>query len=374
MAGNEMWRRNLAVLLASVLAAHPAYVRAAPSPRGTIEGMVRLSERPLRGVEIAFVEVRSGAVTRVRSGQDGAFKLEVAPGQYVVAAEGGAGLVVGRAPAVLAVEGGRVATARIDLLALPGARLQDAAVAPPPPLAPQETAPAPQPPDIPPPTDAPQSQVPSTEPTVPGATAIAHDAIACFVAGEFPLVDARIEPAAAIVRSRVFFRAVGTGDWYYVEMTPAENGFVGKLPKPTLGAEGITYYIYAVGEAGETQTPEHTGRVVEKESDCEGRVAAFGPPGEVTVFSAATGSVAKPLGFTAGGLLAAGGLLLLLTGAAAVGITVGVVVNPTPEPTVTAIPPTPTPEPTPIPTPRPTPTPTPTPSPDPTTPPGTPFR
>jgi hypothetical protein len=362
-----MYRRLLAGSLAFLLAAPPASLRAVPS-RGTIEGTVRLSERPLSGVELAFVEVGTGAISRVRTGQGGAFRLEVAPGQYVVAAESSAGLVVGKAPAVLAVEGGRVASANIDLLALPGARMQDATTAPPPALVPQQT---------PPPADAaasPQQVPPPTEGGAAGATAITHDAIACFVAGQYPLVDARIEPATAIVRSRVFFKAAGTTDWYYVEMSPAENGFVGKLPRPTLGAEGITYYIYAVGEGGEARTPEHTGRVVEKEGDCDGRVAAIGPPGEVTVFSAATGSVVKPLGFAASGLLAAGGLLLLLTGAAAVGIVTGItVINPSPEPTPTPQS-TPTPEPTAIPTPRPTPTPTPTPGPDPTPRPGTPFR
>jgi hypothetical protein len=363
---STMLRRTLAVTLCSLLAAPPASLNAVPA-RGTIEGVVRLSERPLFGVELAFVELKSGSVARVRSGEDGAFRLDVAPGQYVVTAESRAGLVVGRAPAVLAVEGGRVASANIDLLALPGAAVQDAAAAVP---VPQESVPA----QVPaPPGEQLPNQIPPTDQPAPGATTINHDAIACFVAGEYPLVDAKIEPAAAIVRSRVFFKSANGADYFYVEMTPAEVGFVGKLPKPTMAAEAITYYIYAVGEAGEAQTPEATGRVVEKESDCDGKVAAIGPPGDVTVFSAATGSVAKPLGFTAGGLLAAGGLILLLTGAAAVGVVGGIISQPSPTPSPTPLP-TPTPEPTPIPTPRPTPTPTPTPEPEPTSRPGTPFR
>jgi hypothetical protein len=127
-------------------------------------------------------------------------------------------------------------------------------------------------------------------------------------------------------------------------------------------------------EFGEARTTEIEALVVEDEGECDGRVAAFGPPGDVTVFSAATGAAVAPIGFAAGGLLAAGGVLLLLAGgAAAVGIAAATnVFNPEPTPTPTAAP-TPTPTPTPT-TPRPTPSPSP--SPDPTTPPvpGTPFR
>ena len=42
--------------------------------------------------------------------------------------------------------------------------------------------------------------------------------------GQFPLVDAKIEPAGSVARARVYFKAVGSENWYYVEMTPAEAG------------------------------------------------------------------------------------------------------------------------------------------------------
>ena len=81
--------------------------------------------------------------------------------------------------------------------------------------------------------------------------------------------------------------------------------------------------------------------VVEKREDCpDDKVAAIGPPGEVTVFSGATGLSIAPAGFAAGaaGLLGLGGLALLLGGAAAAGIASTVVVfnNATPTATATA--------------------------------------
>lgn len=54
-----VYRRLMAASLVLLLAAPPASLHAVPS-RGTIEGTVRLSERPLEGIELAFVEVGSG--------------------------------------------------------------------------------------------------------------------------------------------------------------------------------------------------------------------------------------------------------------------------------------------------------------------------
>jgi hypothetical protein len=342
-----MLRQAVSVVLSALLAVPSAVAGpGAATSNGVVEGVVRLGDRPLSGVRLAFLDVASGAVSRTTSEAEGSFRATLPAGDYVVATEGTAGLVVSQGPTVLNVGAGRVASASIGLLALPGAVVQDP---------PAEAAP------------------PAVEPA--SATTVQHDAIRCFVEGEFPLVPARIEPGDKVARGRVYFHAAGGEDFYYVEMTPSEEGFVGKLPKPRLEASPITYYVEGMStEFGEARTTEIEALVVENKDDCDGRVAAFGPPGDVTVFSAATGATVTPAGFAAGGLLAAGGVLLLLAGgAAAVGIAAATDVfnsNPTPTPTAA---PTPTPTPTPD-TPRPTPTPTP--SPDPTTPPvpGTPFR
>jgi hypothetical protein len=174
-----------------------------------------------------------------------------------------------------------------------------------------------------------------------------------------------------VARARVYFKAALGGDWFFVEMSAQEGQFFGKLPRPKLEASPITYYIQATTtEFGEAQTAEAAGIVVTSAEECPDRkVAAIGPPGPVQVFSAATGSAVAPAGFAAGGLALAG-TLLLLGGAAAVGIgTVIAVTNPTPTPSPS---PTPTPTATPSPTPRPSPSPPESPIPSP--PPSSPLR
>ena len=111
-----MTRRALAALLAALLAGPSVGLQAAPS-QGKVQGTVTLEGRPLGGVGVALVELASGSVYRTRSSPSGAFELRVSPGEYSVAAESPAGLAVGRAPAVVPVRGGQVASAAIELLA-----------------------------------------------------------------------------------------------------------------------------------------------------------------------------------------------------------------------------------------------------------------
>ena len=345
------FRRATAVLLTVFLSAGPsASVIAAGN--GTIEGSVTLSDRPLRGATLAFIDLSSGAVHRASSDAAGRFNTSVPAGQYAVTAETGAGLVVDQGPANIVVGGGRTVVADIGLRAMPGAMLQD-------PLTQAQAIPA----------------LPAAPAEPVTATTILHDAIGCMIAGQFPLVNARIEPSAGVARARVYFRSSQSPNWYYVEMAPAEGGgFSGKLPRPKIEASPVTYYIQATTtEFGDAQIGEIESIVVNDAGECEDKaLAPLGPPGEVTVFSASTGAAIAPAGFAAGGLaLTLGTIALLIGGAAAAGITAAVTVfNPEPTPT----PPPPPASPTPPPTPAPSPSPSPSPTPAPTPPPSTPFR
>jgi hypothetical protein len=331
-----------------------------------VRGVVTTDGRPLSGVAVALIEVESGRVHRTTSDAGGAFEAKVSPGQYVVTTEGRAGLSVGQAPGTIPVSAGQTSSTRIDIVAV---NLPLAQEVPPPPSLPEsttspalETAPA-----------APGLEAPAEGPGA--APAINHEPVACFIAGEFPLLDARIEPLAGVARARVYFKSALGTSYYFVEMTSAEGIFQGKLPRPKIEASPIEYYIQATtAEFVEAQTPQVSARVVEKEEDCEGKVAAIGPQGPVQVFSASTGAALSPDGFAAGGIgIAAGTLALLLGGAAAAGIAAAVTVfNPSPTPSATP-PRTPTPRP-PNPPPSPTPTPDPTPRPTRTPPPVTPFN
>jgi hypothetical protein len=218
-------------------------------------------------------------------------------------------------------------------------------------------------------------QPPPSAPLLPEAsptsTTINHDPVGCFIAGEFPLLESGIQPAASVARARVYFKAAQGGDWFFVEMTSQEGQFFGKLPRPKLEASPIAYYIQATTtEFGEAQTQEISAIVVAEANQCpqDRKVAAIGPAGPVQVFSAATGSIITPAGFAAGGLAITGGIIALAAGAAAVGIGTAIIVaqpSPSPSPIPTPVPPSPSPSPVPTPEPSPSPSPTPIPSPRP---------
>jgi hypothetical protein len=339
-------RRAVAVVLVALLSTPYAEMAWGAASLGTIQGVVTMDGRPLSGVGVAFIELESGSVVRATSGLDGSFQASAAPGQYAVTTESRAGLAIGKAPVRVAVVAGRLANAEIELLAVPSAVLQDAPAAPlqAPPAA---TLPA-----------NPQGPV-FAQTTGTGAT-IQFEPVTCFVAGEFPLLDAAIEPLASVARSRVYFKAAQGATFYYVEMTQETGRFFGKLPRPKIEASPLTYYLQATTtEFEDSQTSEIEAIVVEKKEDCGDRkMAAYGPPGEVTVFSAASGASIAPIGFAAGGAaIAIGTIALIVGGAAAAGVVGGVITQPgtvSPPPTITLAPVT---IPTPLPITPPTPVP-----------------
>jgi hypothetical protein len=306
--------------------------------------MVTLEGRPLSGVGVAFIELDSGSVVRATTGRDGSFHASAAPGQYAVTTESRAGLAIGKAPIRLAVVAGREANAEIELLAVASAIAQ--APTPPPKQTPESAAA---------PGAGPQAQVLAQ--TTGSGAAIGFEPVTCFVAGEFPLLDAGIEPVPTVARARVYFKAAQGATFYYVEMTQDAGRFFGKLPRPKIEASPLTYYLQATTtEFEESQTTEIEAIVVVKKEDCGDRKpAAFGPPGEVTVFSAASGASIAPVGFAAGGAaIAIGTIALIVAGGAAAGVVGGVVTGGTPAPpaSITLSPITiPTPFPVAIPTP-----------------------
>jgi hypothetical protein len=352
--------RRAAALSLAVLLALPMGPVAVAATSGTIRGSVLLEGRPLSGVTVAFIELESGEVVRAVSGENGVFETAALPGQYAVTTESRAGLTVGSAPVQVAVAAGQVASAEVALLAVPSALPLVASAA----GAPQQ----------PPPADTPPADLPSGSPQQPGmpvyvettgsGASIRFEPVTCFVAGEYPLLDANIDPVQSVARARIYFRAAVSDQYYYVEMTQDAGLFYGKLPRPQVEASPITYYLQSTtAEFEESQTREIEAIVVEDESECEGRpVAAFGPPGAVTVFSAASGAAVSPAGFAAlSAGIAVGTIALIVGGAAAAGVVGGVVTpgGPGTEVPPVIVEPSPIPTPTPLPTPEPTPIPTP---------------
>jgi hypothetical protein len=356
--------RRAACVLISVLLALPAGDGVWAASNGTIQGTVRLDGRPLSGVTVAFIELQSGAVVRATSGEDGAFTASAPAGEYAVTTESQAGLTVSKAPVKVAVVAGKVASAEVELVAVPSAVTTPEAGAAAGAAGAAAAAAQAQPPSTPPAEgQAPPAgeQAPAgpvyAETTGTGAQ-IRFEPVTCFVAGEFPLLDASIDPLESVARARVYFRGAKGTSFYYVEMTHETGRFYGKLPRPRVEASPITYYLQSTTtEFEESQTREIDAVVVPKKEDCGDRkVAAFGPSGSVTVFSASTGISIAPAGFAAAASgLVVGAITVIAAGAAAAGIVGGVIVTPgagaTPPP-ISVVPapvPTPIPLPTPIP-------------------------
>jgi outer membrane biosynthesis protein TonB len=366
-------RGVLSMLLALCIALPTPPVSAAGAV-GELRGTVTVEGRRLEGMGLSVVNVSAGSVHHARTDAEGAFRFALPAGEYVVGSQASAGFVVSRGPSMVSVQVGKVALANLEMAAIEAAAPQDAPVPPPAPVAPAVSAAQTEAPLSPAETQVPE---PATSPV--GASNIQHEPVGCLVAGEFPMLDAVIQPAASVGRARLYFKSA-LSEFYYSEMQPlpgVEGGFRGFMPKPTEAASPITYYIESVTtQFGETKTPEYTAIVVSVKEECPENlvVAPFGePPVGLAFFSAQTGALAVPTGFAAGGLAAGLGtaaILALAGGAVAAAAAVVVVTNPDPSPSPTA---TPTPTPTPVPTPRPTPTPTPTEEPPPTPPPVSPF-
>jgi len=279
-----MTRQVVAVTLSALMAGSPGLWAASSGAMGTIAGRVTVDGRPVSGVGISLVDIDSGAILDTTSGSDGAFNVPAPEGSYVLTNLSQDGLSVGRAPSRVVVASGATAIADVDLLTVP---------------------------------------VPGQAPPVAASSddaTILHDGIDCLIEGEWPLVDAIIQPVEKVARARVYFRSALGSSYYFIEMEGdlATGAFTGKLPKPKLEASPITYYIEATTtDFGEVTTAEIDAVVIPNEEDCDGRVAAIGPPGQVTVFSAATGaSLAVPAGFAAGGLAIAGTTIALIAGGA----------------------------------------------------------
>jgi hypothetical protein len=294
-------------------------------------------------------------VVRATSREDGGFTATAPAGEYAVTTESQAGLTVGQAPVRVAVADGRVASADVELVAVASALSQE------PPA--EGQAPTPTPPA--------ESQSAPAGPQEPGAPVFAEtsgtgaqirfEPVTCFVAGEFPLLDAGIEPIASVARARVYFKGVAGESFYYVEMSQETGRYFGKLPRPRVEASPITYYVQSTTtEFDESQTREIEAIVVQDKAECGDRkVAAFGPAGPVTVFSASTGaSILAPAGFAAAAATGiAVGVVAVIAGGAAVAGIVGGITGPgtggggaSPPPIIVQPSPIPVPTPLPLPT------------------------
>lgn len=336
-------RHPLVALLVVLLAARPSGPGPTSGP-GRVSGYATVTGQSLSNLGLALVNLDTGSVHHTRTTSGGRFELSVAPGRYAVATDDGTGLVITRAPAAVEVATGVTTKVDVELQPIPVVSVRNA------------------------------------DTKTRAALTVEPDPVGCLLEGEYPLLEATITPAQQVAGARLYFKTVLASGFYFVEMTPTGEGrFLGKLPAPKVEASPITLYVEATDASGAfVRSDKISARVVSRKEECPAGLAPSTPTGGVQVYSAATGSAVNPAGFAASGVALTTGILgLLLSGAAAAGLSATVTIfNPSPPPTPT---PRPSPSPTvrpspPIPTPTPTPLPTPTPVVPPPPPPATPFQ
>jgi hypothetical protein len=161
---------------------------------------------------------------------------------------------------------------------------------------------------------------PGQAPAPAAPVTIDHEGPGCVLAGKYPRVGACFQPPAALARARVYFRAGGTADWFYVEMAGAPPCLEGTLPRPKKGTGRIEYYVAATDRSfAESRTPERAVAVTTDGRCSAGPVAPF-----VNTASVVIGSIsgAAPAGFVTGAalspLLVAGGVAVVGGGTAAI--------------------------------------------------------
>jgi hypothetical protein len=132
-------------------------------------------------------------------------------------------------------------------------------------------------------------------------------------AGRYSRLAACFRPTSQLARARVYFRAGGTADWFYVEMTRDKPCYQAVLPRVRKEVARIEYYISATDRRSSESRTDGSLRVSADGRCAEGPMAPLSDSGGVVIGSL---SGAAPAGFVTGGGLSP---LLLLGGVAVVG-------------------------------------------------------
>ena len=134
-----------------------------------------------------------------------------------------------------------------------------------------------------------------------GPPAITHRPLQCLLVGQFPLVEAAITARSGLKSVRVYFKAHGFADWYYVDMQVHEEArYLGLLPQPLPNTKQVDYYIGAL-DAGlrSTQTREFAPTVTS--GPCElpkSPLAALVGAAKIILGGTRAGQVPIPPGFS----------------------------------------------------------------------------
>jgi len=154
--------------------------------------------------------------------------------------------------------------------------------------------------------------------------AIDHDAVACIVSDRFPVIEAGLEPAEAVGRARVLFRAGGTTDWYFVEMRLDQGClFQAVLPKPLATTKQVEYYVEVHDRSlASGRTASYAPVVVAAGGCAPGALGATAlSSAKVVAGALAPSAPALPPGFSSAGVTAIAGASSGAVAGAAAGAT-----------------------------------------------------
>jgi hypothetical protein len=147
---------------------------------------------------------------------------------------------------------------------------------------------------------------------------IDHKAVGCAVAEQFPRLEARLTPADAVGRARVFFRTEGSPAWYAVAMKREGEVFAAALPKPKKSLKQFRYYLEVADTALATsRTEEYATDVVSGPGGCAKGMMAAVMSGASVLLEVPAGAAAIPVGFSSAGVVAAGSTATVAGGGAA---------------------------------------------------------
>jgi hypothetical protein len=156
--------------------------------------------------------------------------------------------------------------------------------------------------------------IPDTPST--GGLTIEHASPGCVAAGQYARLTACFRPEGESARGRVYFRAQGTTDWFYVEMSGDPPCLDAVLPRPREDLVAVEYSIAGLArDLTETRTAEYTVPVTAGASCRSGPMAPVLEEAAVIIGST---SGSEPTGFLTGGGMGTGVILGVVGGAAAV--------------------------------------------------------
>jgi hypothetical protein len=140
---------------------------------------------------------------------------------------------------------------------------------------------------------------------VPGVS-IAHEPLLCFVANQYPVLEARFTTVNPIRSTRAYFKSHQHREWYYVGFESPGDPPAAALPKPLASTKEVDYYLEVIDSFFQAATTgPFTARVVDDEDQCERRPAAgilTGGVPQLRLFGTAAGQSPVPPGFAAEGI------------------------------------------------------------------------